>query len=125
MRILIIPDRKKETIEYVFKNNINEKSIVVTDGFASYPYAVDKINGIHHVVNHSIEFKNRDGYHTNNIENLWSLLKYEIKKRKGIKRTAIEFFIYEFSFRYNFLKIYDPENIREVFTNIVYYLLNN
>ncbi|KAI5150406.1 hypothetical protein ENBRE01_1480 [Enteropsectra breve] len=73
-----VPDRKQETFENLFARYINRGTTVITDGHASYPGAVRSIDGIHIVVNHSIGFRNSEGYHTNNIENLWSLIKYEI-----------------------------------------------
>ena len=54
----------------------------------------------HIVVNHSAGFRNAEGFHTNNVENLWSIFKYEVERRRGIKMTAMQAFIEEFSFRY-------------------------
>jgi hypothetical protein len=45
-----------------------------------------------------------EGFHTNNIENLWSIIKYEIKRRKGIPKSSIQCFVEEFAFRYSVSK---------------------
>lgn len=78
----IVSDRTLNTFKNLLERHINPGTLVITDGHASYPGAVQYISGIHKVVNHSIGFKNEEGFHTNNIENLWSLIKYEIGKRK-------------------------------------------
>jgi hypothetical protein len=69
-------------MENLFKKYVNEGTTVKTDGHLSYPKAVKSINGKHIVVNHSTGFKNDEGFHTNLIENFWSILKYEIKNIK-------------------------------------------
>jgi hypothetical protein len=70
--------------------------VVHTDRHLSYPSAVRAINGVHIIVNHSSGFTNSEGFHKNEIENLWSLLKFEIGKRKGVNRSFFVF-LKEFS----------------------------
>ena len=56
-------------------------ALVVTDGWGAY-------NGLgavrtHEKVNHSKEFVNKEGFHTNNIEGAWKHLKDGIRRRWG------------------------------------------
>lgn len=119
----IVPNRSLETFKNLFERNINKESIIITDGHASYPGAVDHVRGIHKVVNHSRGFKNEEGFHTNNIENLWSILKYEIKKRRGVISTNIPTFLKEFDFRYKNIRNRNSVNVRAVFEDIIEYLM--
>lgn len=99
IKLQIVPNRKKTTMEYFFVKNINEGVVVKTDGHKSYPHAVNKIKGVHIVVNHELGFKNSNGYTTNLIENVWSNLKSDIKMRKGIQKKTIPFYVEEFIWR--------------------------
>lgn len=70
------------------------------DGPPYYSFSTKKINGVQQVVNHIIWHKNIDGFHTKNFENLWTLMKYEIRKRNGVLFRNIFNFLNEFNFRY-------------------------
>lgn len=118
----ILPNRKKETMRDFLSKFVKEKTKVITDGYPSYPYAVKSINGEHVIVNHSVGFKNADGFTTNYIENLWSLIKYELKKRRGVKFCNVDVFLNEFWLRYNFLKKQDSDEINTIFNEIVDFL---
>ncbi|KAG0420500.1 hypothetical protein DMUE_6339, partial [Dictyocoela muelleri] len=96
IKLEIVPNRSANIMKQVLARNIAIGTKVVTDGHRSYPAAVEYINGEHIIVNHSMGFKNMEGFHTNNIENLWSLLKYEIRKRRGIKKVNLMCFLNEF-----------------------------
>ena len=125
IRLEIVENRSLETFKEIFERNIEPGSTVITDGHRSYPGAVFNINGTHKVVNHSIGFKNIEGFHTNNIENLWSIMKYEVKKRKGILKSNIPRFLKEFKFRYLNLRNRSQSEILCVFSNILDYLFKN
>lgn len=43
----------------------------------------------HNVLNHSVNFVNENGIHTNNIEGFWSILKYELRKQHGLREMKI------------------------------------
>ncbi|KAG0441330.1 hypothetical protein DMUE_1126 [Dictyocoela muelleri] len=89
----IVPNRSQEALSLLFKNFIKTGTLIITDGHTSYPRAVRSNHCHHKVVNHSRGFKNIEGFHTNNIENLWSILKYEINKRRGVVKTSLERFL--------------------------------
>lgn len=122
IRLKILNDRTSTTFAEIFKEKIKLKTKIITDGHASYPQAVGAIEGEHVIVNHSQGFKNVEGFHTNNIENLWSLLKYELKRRRGVKKSNIEEFLFEFEFRYRKLRKRSQSEVREVWNSIIDYL---
>ncbi|KCZ81094.1 hypothetical protein H312_01460, partial [Anncaliia algerae PRA339] len=99
-----IKDRTKNTISNFISENILPLSTIKTDGFASYPKNIEENKIKHIIVNHSKSFRNTLGHTTNTIEGLWSLLKYDIKKRKGINRNILEHYIFEFMWRYKYVK---------------------
>jgi hypothetical protein len=105
-------------------NNIKNGTTIITDGHASYPRAVFE-NGCNHiVVNHSLGFRNANGFTSNCIENFWSLLKYEIKKRKGVLKCNLNEFLNEFAYRYSFLRARSQREIMCAFNEIMSYLFS-
>jgi ISXO2-like transposase domain len=125
VKLEIVPDRKVETFKNLFERHIIPYTTIVTDGHQSYPGAVRHIGGRHIIVNHSKGFTNIDGFHTNNIENLWSLMKYEIKRRKGIRKTCISAFLEEFHLRYCYLRSKTQEEVVFMWNKIVDYLFTS
>jgi hypothetical protein len=77
------------------------------------------------VVNHSEGFITSDGIHTNNIENVWSRLKSEMSRYRGVKRTEIEPFLEKFTYRQYNINENDLNEFHEVFFRILKYLLTN
>ena len=72
----LVPNRKDPTILNMVEECVVPGSIIVTDGYPSYPRAVTEFGSCHEVVNHSVGFVNAQEAHTNQIENLWSHLKH-------------------------------------------------
>ena len=103
--IELVPNRRTETIKRVFERNIRTGGVIITDGFASYPGAVNDHGSEHRVVVHNDEFVNEDGDHTNKIENLWYHLKRLYRSRNGISASNMIDFLEEFKFRHN--HVYD------------------
>jgi hypothetical protein len=104
-----VPNRKIETIKKFFYENVESGSIIKTDGYPSYPKAVRVFNFEHVVVNHQKGFRNEQGHTTNTIEGFWALLKYDIKKRKGISRNILSIYVFEFMFRRKYIKNSEPK----------------
>jgi ISXO2-like transposase domain len=125
IRLEIVPNRKAKTMSALFERHIAPGTVVVTDGYRSYPSAVAHIQGRHIMVNHSDGFKNIDGFHTNNVENLWSLLKYEIKRRRGILKSNISVFLNEFWLRYTRIRLRTNQEVFDMWNEIVSYLFEN
>lgn len=80
MIIEIVPNRKIETLTALIQKHVFIGTLIITDGYPSYPAAVRNCFCSHEIVNHSRGFKNKRGFHTNNIESLWSQMKYYEKK---------------------------------------------
>jgi hypothetical protein len=59
----------------MLKKIVNKGSIILTDGYPSYPYVVNLFGSVHKVVNHTTGFNKRRGYNSNKIENVWSHLR--------------------------------------------------
>ena len=87
----IVDNRSLPVMMSLLERHVLPFTTVISDVHRSYPRAVANINGAHIIVNHSVGFKNAEGFHTNNIENLWSLLKYKIKKRRGVLKSNLVF----------------------------------
>jgi transposase-like protein len=114
----------RKAAEEIITKSVDKGATMVTDGYPMYNRVGQKYN--HVIVNHSngIYVNIVDGYkfHTNNIENFWSLLKrgiigiYHYVSPKHLHR-----YCNEFSGRYNTRKIKD--NIR--FEDIVKKSLNH
>lgn len=93
----LVLNRKVETMLEVFRECILPGSVLVTDGYPSYPRAVREFGSVHEVVNHNHGFVTVDGVNTNQIENLWSHLKQDYRGRVGVNHSRIVLFINEFS----------------------------
>ncbi|KAG0440543.1 hypothetical protein DMUE_1664 [Dictyocoela muelleri] len=106
MVLKILPDSKIPTLTKFISDHVKIGNLVITDGYTSYPKSVKNSFCSHEIVNHHKGFKNNKEYHTNNIENLWSKLKYEEKRRLRIKKSYIYLFLNEFIWRYYNLKNY-------------------
>jgi transposase len=101
-----VPNRRSNTLIEIIRDNVHPESILVTDGYPSYPAVDSNLSMDHLIVNHSVGFRNENGDNTNSIENLWSHLKSNLKTAHGVKRSEMENFIVEFMFR----KMYIKEN---------------
>lgn len=115
----LIPNRKKEVLLELFNNHIKRDSILITDGYPSYPWAVREFGSQHIVVNHSIGFKNAQGFTTNSIENIWSHFKNSYRSKHGLNHNRISSFIDEFLFRKRFLQYKTIEVYRNTFKLIL------
>lgn len=94
--LVIVPNRKSTTLLQIFNEKIKKGSRIITDGYPSYPNAVKDFGAEHKIVNHVEGFVNTEGFHTNNIENLWSHLKKDFRERAGVNKTRIQIFLKEF-----------------------------
>jgi transposase-like protein len=100
----------KKEVKDLIDENVQKGSIMVTDGYAMYAYLKNSKEFTHVVVDHSKGEYVRGGFHTNGIENFWSLLKRGII---GIFHQVspwhLQRYCDEFASRYNTRKITDAE----------------
>jgi len=108
----MIPDRSKNALRDAITDVIDQGSVIYTDEFTSYPFAIGD-DYAHKVVNHLEKYV--DGaVHVQGMENFWSLLK------RGLTGTyiAVEPFhlfryVDEQAFRYNTRKDENGNKIKD------------
>jgi transposase-like protein len=117
VHLTVIPDTKAKTIKPIINEMVAKGSIVITDEWGAY-------NGLnkdysHSVINHKNNEYVRGGFHTNNIENFWSLLKRGIY---GIYHQTspqhLHRYCNEFSHRYNTRKMKDSDRFDMALKNV-------
>ena len=100
----------KKGVQKLIEDNVQKGSTMVTDGYAMYAYLKNSQEFTHVVVDHSKGEYVRGGFHTNGIENFWSLLKRGII---GIFHQVspwhLQRYCDEFAARYNTRKLKDNE----------------
>lgn len=114
-----IPNRKVQTLRSFIEKYVAPETIVCTDGYPSYPGAVGLLGMRHLVVNHTEGFVNANGDYTNNVENLWSHLKLELRRRNGVMRSNIDPFLSEFSVRKRLIGGYLSEDVCKLWLVLV------
>src|SRR5690606_27710180 len=73
LHLTVVKDTKASTLKPLIQQMVSEGSIVVTDEWTGYQGLSDHCS--HVVLNHREEEYVRGAFHTNSIENFWSLLK--------------------------------------------------
>jgi transposase-like protein len=109
----VTPWPTRRAVEEIITTNVAKDSIMVTDAYAMYSRVGFKYD--HVIINHSkgVYATTIDGnrFHTNNIENFWSLLKRGIIGiYHNVSPKHLHRYCHEFSGRYNTRKIKD--NVR-------------
>ena len=108
--VKVTPWVTKKAVSDLITENVATGSIMVTDGYAMYAYLKNSNEFTHVVVDHSKGEYVKGGFHTNGIENFWSLLKRGII---GIFHQVspwhLQRYCDEFAARYNTRKITDRD----------------
>jgi transposase-like protein len=100
----------KKNVKALIDENVQKGSIMVTDGYAMYAYLKNSKEFTHVVVDHSKGEYVRGGFHTNGIENFWSLLKRGIIGIfHQISPWHLQQYCDEFASRFNSRKVTDAE----------------
>jgi transposase-like protein len=106
----VTPWVTKKNVKALIEQSVEKGSTMVTDSYGMYAYLGDSNEFTHVVVNHSKGEYVKAGFHTNGIENFWSLLKRGIV---GIYHQVspwhLQRYCNEFAGRYNTRKIADNE----------------
>ena len=91
--IEIVDKRDRKTCEDFIKRNVKPGSIIYTDSFKSY-HNLKNIGYEHKMVNHSKNYvdKSNASIHTQNVENMWGLIKRKIKPQYRGKKHLIKHF---------------------------------
>jgi hypothetical protein len=104
----VLPNVTAEIVTPLMVEAVDDKATLVTD--AHFAYRFLKLHYAHEVVNHAKDEYVRDGYHTNGIENYWSVLKrgiYGIYHQVNPKH--LHRYCNEFSGRYNTREVSNTE----------------
>ena len=119
VQTFVVESVNKEVLKAIVDKAINEKTMVVTDGLTSYRFLDE--NHEHVVVDHSSgQYVSDDGFHTNGIENFWSLLKRGIFGiYHNVSAQHLAKYCNEFAYRYNTRKITDIQRFSEVVNHAV------
>lgn len=96
----ILKRNDKRTLIPIVRLVVEDTATVYTDLWRGF----DDLNldgYTHKSVNHSIEYKAKDGSHINGIESFWSFAKRRLAKFNGIATTTLPLHLKECEFRYN------------------------
>jgi len=100
----------KKTVKELIEKHVVEGSTMVTDGYAMYAYLGQDERFKHVIVDHKAGQYVTSGFHTNGIENFWSLLKRGIIGIfHQVSPKHLQRYCDEFAARYNTRKIKDHE----------------
>ena len=107
----------KKNAKALIDKYVEKGSIMVSDGFAMYAFLSKGTEFKHVIVDHQSGQYVNGGFHTNGIENFWSLLKRGII---GIFHQVspwhLQRYCDEFAYRYNSRKIKDSDRFKQSLT---------
>lgn len=103
----------EQTLLPIIQKWIEPGTIIVSDWWKAYS-KLETHGYEYRTVNHSVEFVNKDGNHTNKIEGHWSHAKCKLPKF-GIRKHLFSTYLAEFIWRY----MHRNEDLFSVFLNDV------
>jgi transposase-like protein len=107
IRAKVVPDVKRETLQYEILNQVQFGTKLYTDDARAYNELARLY--AHEVVNHEMEYV-RGRVHTNGMENFWSLLKRTLHGTYvAVEPFHLDRYVVEQVFRYNNRKTKDQE----------------
>ena len=96
-----VKERDAQTLQSYIEAHADEDGLHVTDGWKGY-HGLNKRGFYHFNVSH------KDGFvhpmtkaHTNTIEGAWSLIRYDLRRYRGIKPGELQKYLDEVAFRKN------------------------
>jgi transposase-like protein len=108
----------KKAAKELLEKHVEKNSTVVTDGYAMYAYLGKDDKFKHVIVDHSIGQYVNSRFHTNGIENFWSLLKRGIIGIfHQVNPAHLQRYCDEFAARYNTRQIKDHERFEKSIQN--------
>lgn len=110
LRSFHVPEVTSKTLRPILVSHIDRKSYLMTDKSVVYPAPGEEFAG-HGTVNHSAkEYVRGEFWHTNTIENAFSLLKRGITGTyHHVSQQHLRRYLGEFDFRFNHKNISDAE----------------
>jgi len=117
VQTLVVEKLDTKTLKAIIEQAIAKKAMVVTDGYNAYRF-LDK-DYEHVVVDHTGGEYVKNGFHTNGIENFWSLLARGIVGiYHHVSPEHLAAYCNEFSYRYNTRKDTDLERFQNVIKRV-------
>lgn len=108
----------KKNVRKIVDELIAKNSTMVTDSLGIYTFLGDDENFTHVVINHRDGEYVKNGYHTNTIENFWSILKRGLNGiYHQVSPKHLQRYCDEFAARYNTRGIHDCERFADVIAN--------
>lgn len=118
VRVAIVPDQKKETLQSRVRENVEPGESVFTDTLRSYQGLDDQY--VHGMVDHSSGQYVNGRIHTNGLENFWSLVKRCLKGTYVAVAPWHTFrYLDEEAWRYNERKSTDGDRFQTVMARIL------
>ncbi len=100
IKLFYVPSTKSKTLLPIITNNVEKGATVNSDGAKMYN-KLTSLGYTHNVVYHNLNFVAQDGTHTNNIENVWSMLKIDNRNRHGAIKSMKEQHLQQFIWEWN------------------------
>lgn len=96
-----VEKRTAEILHSYITKHSESDSTHITDGWKGY-LGLDKLGRYHYNNSHKDGFVHPlTGKHTNNIENVWSLVRGDLAKFRGVRGAKLQIFLDVFAFRRN------------------------
>ena len=110
----LVDSRDAATLLPIIQAHVHPGTIIWSDCWAAYNnvHLLPPVQS-HSSVNHSIEFVDSSGVHTNHIESYWNRVKIKIKRMRGCHRSMLTSYLDEFMWRERYGKTSE-----DVLTNI-------
>ena len=112
----VLPDVSGASLQGAVKQFVHEGSIMVSDDARGY--SALKNNYAHVMIKHSAGEYSNGAFHTNGIENFWSLFKRGIIEiYHQLSNKHLQAYADEFAYRYNTRKLNEQERLATVLTH--------
>lgn len=107
LRLQVMENVQKTTIEPFIQQTIQEGSTIYTDEYNIYN-GLTMLGYTHDTVNHSAGEYARGEVHCNTIEGIWSLVRQWLRSHRGVSKKFLKYYVAITEFFYNVKRVADP-----------------
>lgn len=118
VRAFHVKSATKAKVEHILFTNVDRKTTLVTDESRLYIEAGRDFQKHEKVKHRSNQYVNKRGFHTNNVENFFGVLKRSLKAHIKISEQHLGRYVAENAFRYSNRKIDDVSRAMEALKGI-------